>query len=325
MGIKTELMLVEHYRLGHLTGTRELWQRNVLMLQETYDRRGRLDGPWVSWRDKQHKRAEGTYVKGKRDGLWTWYGDDGSKTRQGSLRRRQARGPVARVATATDVTWAASYAGGVLNGDVVEYDWRGRERNRYHFDQGTGVQTELWPNRRLSLQVHRVGGRRQGGYLERYRDGKKAVQGYYYAGHKVGTWRAWARNGQLVEQARYRHGRLDGPWKRWDDDGSLVAEAAYRRGQAQWRLRRVLRRRQPRRGRGVTSPTAATASGRSGTATARSPRARPGRPASSTGRGRSSTRAACSRCRASSTPGGATGTWRYLGADGQLQRTVTYP
>ena len=229
MGSKLSMLITETYRHGVRVGRRTLWQRGELIIDENYDSRGRLDGPSITWRDREHKREAGQYVHGKREGQWQWFDGDGNMWRQGSYTAGHREGEWLELKNGR-VTWQGTYVGGLLDGDVVESDVAGREINRYHMQQGTGVEVQIWPTKKPSQKTTFAHGRMSGPYDEYFQDGKTAVEGTYRNDAKDGIWHEWNDSGQLLLEETYDAGKRVGPWRRWADDGSLVAEASYADG-----------------------------------------------------------------------------------------------
>ena len=73
-------------------------------------------------------------------------------------------------------------------------------------------------------------GKRDGQWVQWYRNGQKEVEGVYYRGKKHGDWSLWYEDGTLKEQGQFDMGKVDGSYKYWYTNGHLHMEQTYHKG-----------------------------------------------------------------------------------------------
>ena len=81
------LRIEDTFKHGVVTGPRKIWQFWSLLLDETYDTKGKLDGTFTIWRDsgKKCRASSGNYEHGKKIGDWVWTDKNNKVERQGSF------------------------------------------------------------------------------------------------------------------------------------------------------------------------------------------------------------------------------------------------
>jgi antitoxin component YwqK of YwqJK toxin-antitoxin module len=243
-GTRATVRIEETFARGVRRGKRSIWAMGLLVAEEQYDRKGRLDGPYTLWRTPRVPRVRGIYTAGKRDGTWVWTDRGGNKEKQG----RYAAGK----RTGTWREWAngklassGAYTGGKLTGELISYDGRGRELGRYTMTAGTGTVVTFFWNKKPSSKQQFVDGGAHGTYQELTPTGVVVVDGTYEDDRKHGTWRftapdgtpllvqTWERGvldgklekyvgGKLATMATYDHGKVSGPYAEYRDGAPAV-------------------------------------------------------------------------------------------------------
>jgi antitoxin component YwqK of YwqJK toxin-antitoxin module len=229
MGTHRTIGFDEKYSNGVLTGKREIWQSNVMIADEHYDRRGKLDGAYKLWRSKKVSRVEGRFSHGKRIATWVWHDRDGRIEKEGSYVDGKKDG-VWKEYVENKVTFTARYAAGRPTGEIVYFNRNGDELGRFTMSDGTGTWQTFWPNRRASSKTRMVKGVEDGAHQEFTIKGKLVVDGRYRGGLKHGVWKRWTDDGVLLSEQTWKRGLLDGSVKKYVD-GKLSLEATYLDGQ----------------------------------------------------------------------------------------------
>ncbi|HEY1551130.1 MAG TPA: hypothetical protein VGG28_25045, partial [Kofleriaceae bacterium] len=83
VGGKNTLRIEETFTNGVRHDARQIWQFWLLVVEENYDDKGKLDGAYTIWRDKKIPRVQGTYDHGKKTGTWSWFDHYNNKEREG--------------------------------------------------------------------------------------------------------------------------------------------------------------------------------------------------------------------------------------------------
>ena len=81
VGQKNTLRIEETFHNGIRHDARQIYQFWLLVMDENYDAKGKLDGAYTIWRDKKIPRVQGTYDHGKRTGTWQWFDRNNNKER----------------------------------------------------------------------------------------------------------------------------------------------------------------------------------------------------------------------------------------------------
>ena len=56
-------------------------------------KKGKLDGPWVSYHDNGEVWSKGTFKDGKEEGPWVWYHKNGQISNKGTYKNGKKDGP----------------------------------------------------------------------------------------------------------------------------------------------------------------------------------------------------------------------------------------
>lgn len=73
-------------------------------------------------------------------------------------------------------------------------------------------------------------GKRDGPFLERHRNGRKAREGTYRLDGKVGTWTVWYEDGTLEERSEWVANSQHGPFTAWHRNGTKRTEGRFCHG-----------------------------------------------------------------------------------------------
>jgi antitoxin component YwqK of YwqJK toxin-antitoxin module len=230
VGTRTALRIEETLAAGVRRGSRQIWQFWQLLLDESYDRRGKLDGDYTIWRSKKAMRVHGQYDHGKRDGLWTWNDRDANKEREGNYLDGKRDGPWTEWVD-NKIVFTGNYTQGVPDGEFIYYDRSENELGRFTITSGTGAMLTFWPNKKVASRQHMVQGKADGIYQELTVRGKVVVEGHYRNDVKHGSWKEWTADGVPTLEQMWRRGKLDGAVKKFVD-GKLATEASYKDGKA---------------------------------------------------------------------------------------------
>jgi uncharacterized protein len=230
VGGKNTLRIEETFTNGVRHDARQIWQFWLLVIEENYDDKGKLDGAYTIWRDKKIPRVQGTYDHGKKTGTWSWFDHYNNKEREGDFADGKKTGAWFEW-TENKLTFSGSYTDGKPDGDFVYYDNRGTELGRFTIKDGTGTMITYHPNKKPATKQQIVGGDMEGVYQELTPRGKVVVEGHYYADHKNGVWKEQTELGVPILEQHWRGGKLDGVVKKYDN-GKLVELATYKHGKA---------------------------------------------------------------------------------------------
>jgi antitoxin component YwqK of YwqJK toxin-antitoxin module len=231
IGTPWTLRIEEKLAAGVRTGARKIWQSGVPLLEETYDRRGRLSGPYTAWRSRKVARLKGQHQDGKRTGEWIWRDRDNRKERQGSYIDGKRSGSWLEW-WGDRVAFSGAYTAGRPDGALIYYSWNGKELGRSTIRGGTGTLTTVHANKKPASRQQLLKGLEDGPYQELTYRGKVVVQGTYRGGLKHGLWKEWTPSGVLVLEQSWTRGKLDGSVKKYVD-GKLSAQSTYREGEAE--------------------------------------------------------------------------------------------
>jgi antitoxin component YwqK of YwqJK toxin-antitoxin module len=228
VGSKSNLRIEETFKYGVRIGPRKIWQFWSLLIDETYDDRGKLDGMFTIWRDKKVPRIQGEYSHGKRIGPWVWTDRQNKKEREGDYVDGKKTGPWSDYSDGK-LTFQGQFTDGAPDGEFIYYDKAGLEVGRFTINGGTGSMLTFHSNKKVSSRTRLVNGQMQGKYEELTPRGKVIVEGAYASDRKHGLWRETTDTGQLVSEIHYRRGKLDGSYKKYTA-GVLVVAATYQDG-----------------------------------------------------------------------------------------------
>jgi antitoxin component YwqK of YwqJK toxin-antitoxin module len=229
-GTRGTLRVEETFGAGVRHGPRQIWQFWSLLVDESFDRRGKHDGEYTIWRNKKTMRVHGEFDHGKRDGPWTWNDRDGNKEREGSYASGKRDGPWTEWYE-NKVVFTGSYTKGKPDGDFIYYDHNQNEIGRFAIKNGTGTMLTFWPNKKVATRQHLYQGEADGPYQELTNRGKLVVEGRYRSDVKHGTWKEWTPEGQPTLEQTWKRGKLDGVVRKYVD-GRVATEAAYKDGKA---------------------------------------------------------------------------------------------
>lgn len=230
VGTRSTLRLEETFAAGVRRGSRQIWLFTNLLLDESYDRRGRLHGEFTIWRNKRVMRMHGQYERGKRDGLWLWHDRDGNKERQGNYVDGKRDGPWTEWSD-NKIVFTGHYARGKPDGEFIHYDRNENELGRFEIKDGTGTMLTFWPNRKVASRQHVYQGAADGLYQELTKEGKVIVEGRFRNDVKHGAWKEFTPDGVPTLEQTWKRGKLDGIVRKYVD-GAVATESTYKDGKA---------------------------------------------------------------------------------------------
>ena len=230
-GTKGTLRIEEKLAWGART-ERKIWQGGQLFVEESYDRRGRLNGPYTVWRTPKIARVKGEYTAGKRTGAWLWQDRDNKKEREGSYSADGKRDGAWSEWSDSKLLFSGSYMNGRPDGELVYYDLSGNELGRFTMRDGTGTMLTFHGNKKPATKQKLVRGLENGTYQELTYRGKVVVEGTYVSGAKHGVWKEWTPEGVIELEQSFKRGKLDGAVKKYAD-GKLSAQSTYAAGRAE--------------------------------------------------------------------------------------------
>jgi antitoxin component YwqK of YwqJK toxin-antitoxin module len=227
-GTRATLRMEQTFIAGVRRGVRLIWQAGHLLLEEAYDRDGRLHGPYTIWRNKTVMRVHGELEHGRRDGLWTWNDRDGNKEREGNYIAGKRDGPWTEWYENKTV-FTGEYTRGKPDGDFIYYDRNQNELGRFAIQGGTGTMLTFWGNRKVATRQRLDRGSPDGRYQELTSRGQLVVEGRFRGDARHGAWKEWSPEGVVTLEQSWRRGRLDGAVKKYVA-GQLATSATYQDG-----------------------------------------------------------------------------------------------
>lgn len=230
VGTRGTLRIEETFAAGVRHGSRQIWQFWSPVVDESYDRRGRLDGDYTIWRSKKQIRVHGQFDRGKRDGLWTWNDRDGNKEREGNYLDGKRDGPWTEWYE-NKIVFTGSYARGKPDGEFIYYDHAQNELGRFEIAGGAGTMLTFWPSKKVASRQRVSQGAADGLYQELTPRGKVVVEGRYRNDARHGAWKEWTADGVPTLEQGWKRGKLDGTVKKYTG-GKLATEAVYKDGKA---------------------------------------------------------------------------------------------
>jgi len=231
VGTQWTLRIEEKLAAGVRTGPRKIWQGGMLLLDETYDRRGRLHGPYTVWRTPKIARVKGEYTNGKRTGDWVWKDRDDKKEREGSYVDGKRNGWWLEWAD-DKLLFSGLYNAGKPDGEFTYYDYRGNELGKFTIRDGTGMMTTFHGNKKPASRQRMFKGVEDGPYQELTYRGKLVVEGGYRGGLKHGPWKERTWDGTPVLDQIWKRGKLDGSVKKYVD-GKISEQSTWVDGKAE--------------------------------------------------------------------------------------------
>ena len=113
----------ETFANGVRRGRRAIWQFGLQVADESYDRRGKLDGAYTLWRSTRVMRVKGAFAGGRRVGVWTWWDRDNNKEREGSYTAGKRDGAWTEW-WENKLVFTGRYAAGKPDGEFAYFDRR---------------------------------------------------------------------------------------------------------------------------------------------------------------------------------------------------------
>jgi len=228
-GTRQTMRFEETFVDGVRRGKRSIWHFGLHVAEEEYDKRGRLDGPYLLRRSSRALRVRGEFSGGRRIGEWQWFDRDNNKEREGTYVAGKKDGQWLEW-WENRLTFSGQYKLGKPHGDFLYFDRSGNQLGRFSIVNGTGTMITFHANKKPSSKTRLYSGALDGLYQEFNPRGKLVVEGRYKSDQKHGVWKEWTLDGAtlLVEQS-WKRGKLDGPVKKYVD-GKLAMETTYADG-----------------------------------------------------------------------------------------------
>jgi antitoxin component YwqK of YwqJK toxin-antitoxin module len=230
-GTHNTMRFEEGFTNGVRRGTRRIFHQGSLIADERYDRAGRLDGPYASWRSGKIKRVEGAFSSGRRTGTWVWLDKDGKTEREGAYSGGRKTGDWAEFVE-EKLVFSGSYSYGKPHGTFIYFAKNGNELGRFSISGGTGWMLTFWNNGKPSTKQHVYKGVEDGVYQELTKLGKVVVEGHYASGIRHGTWKEWTADGLPLSEQSFNRGKQEGVVKKFID-GKLATQTTYVDGKAE--------------------------------------------------------------------------------------------
>ena len=226
-------------------GQHTIWRFGQLVVDENFNDRGKLDGPYVQWRDG-HKvmRVKGQYASGKRDGAWDWYDRDNNKEREGTYVDGKKDGAWTEWYE-NKISFTGTFTRGKPDGTFTYFNREGSELGHFDIKDGTGIDAHVVAESKGREQATRRSGRQRRARISSTRRAASSSS-------KVTSTPTSARRVERVDGAR-----------RDDARGLLPARSARRQGEEVRRRQAVARGDATRTARPkAATPSIATASRR---------------------------------------------------------------
>ena len=230
VGAKNTLRIEETFTNGVRHDARQIWQFWLLVVDEAYDKHGKLDGPFTIWRDKKIPRVQGTYDHGKRTGTWSWFDRNNNKEREGDFADGKKTGAWFEWYE-NKLTYSGNYTDGMADGEFIYYDKSANELGRFEVKDGTGTMQTFHPNHKPATKAHVYKGGCSTACIRSSRRAARSWSKRHYIGRSAST--AGGANGPisalLTLEERWKYGRLDGAFKKYEA-GKLAVETTYKNG-----------------------------------------------------------------------------------------------
>jgi antitoxin component YwqK of YwqJK toxin-antitoxin module len=227
-GTRQTMRFEETFVAGVRRGPRQIWQFGLLVADENYDKRGKLDGAYTLWRAPKVMRVQGELEKGRRKGGWVWFDRNNNKEREGAYAEGKKEGPWLEW-WENKLTFSGNYTAGKPDGEFSYFDRNGNELGRFDIKDGTGTMLTFHANKKPSSRQHMSQGLQDGIYQELTPRGKVVVEGHYRADLKHGVWKEWTPEGAMTLEQTWKRGKLDGRVKKYVD-GKVAMETTYKNG-----------------------------------------------------------------------------------------------
>lgn len=228
VGVRGALQLEDQWRAGVPFGTRRIWRREFLALEQTFDDDGVRTGPYTAWRDRSSLRERGAYLAGDRHGTWRWYDRARALEREGTYYLGVRHG-LWRQWEGGGLRMLGRYVKGRPHGVFTFWNGAGRVTGTAKLRNGTGKMLTFHDNGVPSTRTSLVRGVKHGSFQELTPRGRVVVDGAYLDDLRDGRWREREVDGSLLREATYQAGALHGVVRRYAE-GRLASELTYVRG-----------------------------------------------------------------------------------------------
>lgn len=206
------------------------YKQGELIAEGKMDTLGREDSVWVYY-ENQIVSCKGNFLEGAKNGKWTYYFTDGKVEQTGYYKSNQLSG-----------TWNWYYPDGTLRSTENYFNGKKEGVQEDYNTQGKLIEREqISYSRKEGEQFYFVGdhlekgelqnGLRQGVWIYRHANGKKAFKGKYVDGIAEGKHRYWYENGRKSVLEFYAAGNLNGLRVEFTKKGSVLHTYEYKKGE----------------------------------------------------------------------------------------------
>ena len=198
----------ENYSNGAMDGNWIWWRPDGIKDREGYYKTGVKHGVWTLWKNEDHKKNEETFVDGRLDGMITIWYDNGSKDREGIIRINEPEGLWNYYHSDGSKDFSFDYGTGLERVRISEVE----EREGLFFKIGkykpySGMVIETGGVKDYLLLGRFESGKRNGQWVQWYRNGQKEVEGEYFRGEKnsgltklIDEYKALSLDNKVAEQ-----------------------------------------------------------------------------------------------------------------------------
>lgn len=209
------------------------------------------DGPWVYYHPNGNKEHEGTFQNEKRTGIWRYWHANGAPKAQGYFEEGNEFGEWVFWDTRSQLTQRGMFQDGMQvgrwtyvhpNGARQAEGWffggtkvgawefwsASGERTARNFGLASGMEVvvEKWPDGTTRREGLVSGGRPQGFWVARHRNGQPRMHGAFEGGVCAGPWVAFDAEGGRLAAGMVSGTRPTGDWIHWTSTGRKTWNAA---------------------------------------------------------------------------------------------------
>lgn len=205
------------------------YKMDTLVAEGKMDSLGREDSTWVFY-EQNIIACRGNYIHGVKNGLWTYYFPSGKIEQSGYYKTNQLSG-----------TWNWYYPNGTLRSTENYFNGKREGIQEDYNEQGELLEKEqISYNRKEGEQFYFIGdhlekgemrnGLREGTWIYRHGNGKRAFKGKFADGRPVGKHKYWFENGRRSTVERYKNGELNGLKIEFRKTGGIEHSSQYKKG-----------------------------------------------------------------------------------------------
>lgn len=208
----------------------KIFRADTLVAEGKMDDLGREDSTWIYY-EGNVVSCRGNFTEGAKNGLWTYYFPSGKIEQSGYYKANQLSG-----------TWNWYYPDGTLRSTENYFNGKREGIQEDYNEKGELIEKEqISYSRKEGEQYYFIGdhlekgemqnGLRQGLWIYKHDNGKKAFKGKYKDGIPEGRHRYWFENGKRSLLEHYKEGKLDGLKIEFNKKGGVKHTSEYRNGE----------------------------------------------------------------------------------------------